>query len=52
MCKKKLISEKIMYLKEFQDIMLHLDAGVSLVTVIQNLNNFVDDSQNNIILSN
>lgn len=52
MCKNGLISEKIKYLKEFQDIILHLDAAVSLVTVIQILKNFTDEPENDIILSN
>lgn len=50
-CKKRLILEKIKYLKEFQGIVLHLDAAVNLVTIIQILKNFSDDSENDIILS-
>jgi len=50
-CKKGLISEKINYLKEFQNIVLHLDIAVSLVTVIQSLKNFTDEPDNNIVLS-
>lgn len=52
MCKKELISEKINYLKEFQNIVLHLDAAISLVTIIQNLKHFSDDPENNFSLSN
>lgn len=51
-CKKTLISEKIKYLKEFQDIVLHLDAAVNLVTVIQILKNYSQEPENDIILSN
>lgn len=52
MCKKELISEKINYLKEFQNIVLHLDAAISLVTVIQNLKHLTAQPENNISLSN
>lgn len=51
-CKKELISEKINYLKEFQNIVLHLDAAISLVTIIRNLKHFTDEPENNIALSN
>jgi hypothetical protein len=51
-CKKGLILEKIGYLTEFQHIILHLDAAVNLVTLIQTLKNFSDEPENNIILSN
>lgn len=51
-CKKVLISEKIKYLKEFQDIILHLDAAVNLVTLIQILKNYAQEPDNDIILSN
>lgn len=51
-CKKRLISEKIKYLKEFQGIVLHLDSAVNLVTIIKILKTFSDDSENDIILSN
>lgn len=50
--KNGLISEKIKYLKEFQGIILHLDAAVSLITIIQILKNTADEPENNIILSN
>lgn len=52
LCKKGLISDKIKYLKDFQGIVLHLDAAVSLVTVIQILKSYSDDPENNVILSN
>lgn len=52
LCKKGLILEKISYLTAFQPIILHLDAAVSLVTLIQTLKNFSDEPENNIILSN
>lgn len=52
MCKTGLILEKIKYLKEFQEIILHIDAAVSLVTVIQILKNFTNEPENDIILSN
>jgi len=51
-CKKGLILEKIKYLKEFQSIILHLDAAVNLVTIIQNLKNFGNGLEIDIILSN
>lgn len=51
-CKQELISEKIMYLKGFQDIVHHLDAAVSLVTIIQNLKTFGNEPENDIVLSN
>jgi len=49
-CKKRLISEKIKYLEQFQDIILHLDAAVSLVTIIQNLKTFGNEPENDIVL--
>lgn len=52
MCKKGLILEKIKYLNEFQSIVLHLDAAVNLVTIIQSLKNFTAEPENDIILSN
>jgi len=52
LCKKVLISEKINYLKEFQNIILHLDAAINLVTIIQSLKNFGNEPENDIILSN
>lgn len=51
-CKKVLISEKIKYLKEFQDIVLHLDAAVNLVTLMQVLKNYAQEPDNDFILSN
>lgn len=51
-CKKGLIFEKISYLSEFQQIILHLDAAVSLVTLIQTLKNFSNEIENCTILSN
>lgn len=51
-CKKALISEKIKYLKEFESIILHLDAAVSLVTIIQILKNYAQEPENDTILSN
>lgn len=51
MCKTGLILEKIKYLKEFQDIILHIDAAVSLVTIIQILKKFTNEPENDIILS-
>jgi len=51
-CKKGLISDKIKYLKEFQSVVLHLDAAVSLVNIIQILKKFADEPENDIILSN
>ncbi|VVC29458.1 Hypothetical protein CINCED_3A008880 [Cinara cedri] len=51
MCKKGLILEKIKYLNEFQHIVLHLDAAVNLVTIIQILKNFAVEPENDIILN-
>lgn len=50
LCKKGLISDKIKYLKEFQGVILHLDAAVSLVNIIQILKNFTDEPENDFIL--
>lgn len=52
MCKKELILEKINYLKEFQNIVLHLEAAISLVTIIQNLKHLTAELETNISLSN
>jgi len=52
LCQKGLISDKIKYLKEFQGIILHLDAAVSLINIIQILKKFSDEPENDIILSN
>ncbi|XP_050532705.1 Fanconi anemia group D2 protein isoform X2 [Daktulosphaira vitifoliae] len=49
-CKKSLLSEKIIYLRNFQEIILHLEAAVSLVTLIQLLKTFSNDAENDIIL--
>lgn len=51
LCKNALVFEKINYLKEFQNIVLHLDTAVSLVTIIQILKNFIEEPENNIVLS-
>lgn len=52
MCKKGIILEKVKYLNEFQSIVLHLDAAVNLVNIIQCLKNFTAEPENDIILSN
>lgn len=52
LCKKVLISDKINYLKGFQGIVLHLDAAVSLVNIIQILKKFSNEPENCVILSN
>jgi len=52
LCKKGLISDKIKYLKDFQNIVLHLDAAVSLVNIIQILKSYSDEPENDVILSN
>ncbi|XP_050428973.1 Fanconi anemia group D2 protein isoform X2 [Adelges cooleyi] len=50
MCKKELLSEKIKYLGNYQDIILHIDAAVSLVTVMKLLNNFSYDLENDVLI--
>lgn len=52
MCKKGLISEKIKLLYEFEGIILHIDAAVSLVTLVQLLKSFSNEPENEVILSN